>query len=120
MTTAMTTTSVTLREAGPVIELLISWVVTTALTFLVVILDERHLSEERLERAWPPTSRDAAIAVFGVLALFVHFIKTRGHLRSARGALGFPLGLALGAIAVVLVAFVSGLLLDGVAALLGL
>jgi hypothetical protein len=109
-----------MTEAGPIIELLASWMVTTALTFLVVILDERRLSEERLERAWPPTSRDAAIVAFGPLALPIHFIKTRGHLKSARGLLGLLLGLALGAAAVLLVAFVSGLVLEGLTAVLGL
>lgn len=105
---------------GEVVLLVASWVLTTGLSFLVVRLDERRLREEQLERAWLPTSRDAAIVAFGFLALPIHFIKTRGHVRSARGVLGYPLGLLLGAIAVVLVAVVSSLLLDGLAWLLGL
>jgi hypothetical protein len=92
---------------GEVVELLVSWVVTTALTFVVVIWDERHLTGERLARAWPPTSRDAAIVAFGVLALPFHFARTRGHLGSALGVLGCVAGVALGAVAVVLVALVS-------------
>jgi hypothetical protein len=86
-----------------------------------VILDERKiLSESQLERAWPPTSRDAAIVAFGVLALPVHFVKTRGHLGSLRGVLGYPLGLALGVLAILVVAFASGLVLDAIAWAAGL
>lgn len=105
---------------GEIILLVVSWVVTNAFTFLIVILDERRMSEDRLERAWPPSSRDAAIIAFGVLALPVHFTKTRGHLRSARGVLGFPLGLLMGVVAVVLVALLSGLFLELIAWILGL
>ena len=107
-------------EASEVLGLVLSWLVTTALTFLVVILDERRLPEDKLERAWPPSSRDAAIVAFGPLALPIHFAKTRGSLRSLRGLLGFPVGLAIGAAALVVVALVSGLLVEGVYALLGL
>jgi len=103
-----------------IIELVLSWIVTNALTFLVVIVDERRMSEEKLERAWPPPSRDAAIVAFGVLALPVHFIKTRGHFRSGRGALGLVVGLLMGVVAVVVVALVSGLLLEGLFRVLGL
>lgn len=107
-------------EAAVIIELVASWVVTTGLSFLVVILDERRMSEERLERAWPPSSRDAALVAFGVLALPIHFIKTRGHLRSLRGVLGLLLGLGMGIVAVVFVAFVSGIAMQGIAVVLGL
>lgn len=100
--------------------LVLSWAITRALTFAVVIVDERRMSPERLERAWPPASRDAAIMAFGPLALPVHFMKTRGHLRSARGVLGLLLGLVMGLLAVVLVAVVSGLVLELVARIAGL
>ena len=63
---------------------------------------------------------DAAIIAFGVLALPVHFIKTRTHFRSPIGLLGIPLGLLLGAIAVVVVALVSGLIVTGVDLVLGI
>lgn len=96
-----------------------SWVVTNALTFLVVIIDERRMSEDMLERAWPPSSRDAAIVAFGVLALPVHFVKTRGHFKSARGVLGFPLGFVMGVATVILVALGSDLVLEGIARLFG-
>lgn len=80
------------------IELLLSWFVTTALLFVVVIADERRMSEERLERAWPPASRDAAIVALGILALPFHFARTRGRFftLSAREHLRWWLGLALG------------------------
>jgi hypothetical protein len=109
-----------MRGGGEVIELVLSWIVTTGLSFLIVLLDERWMSEAKLERAWPPPSRDAALIAFGVLALPIHFIKTRGHLRSVRGILGFPLGLAMGVLAVVFVGFVGSLVLEGVARLTGL
>jgi hypothetical protein len=103
-----------------VIELIVSWVVTNALTFLVVIVDERHLTEERLERAWTPASRDAAIIAFGLLAIPIHFAKTRGHFKSARGGVGRVLGLLLGVVAALVVALVSGLLISAIAWALGL
>lgn len=103
-----------------VIELVISWIVTTALTFLVVIVDERRMSHERLERAWPEASRDAAIIAFGVLALPIHFMKTRTHFRSARGLLGLPLGLVLGVVAIVVIAFVGGLIVTVIDWVLGI
>jgi hypothetical protein len=100
--------------SGEVIELVLSWFVTNALTFLIVIADERRMKDEMLERAWPPSSRDSAIVVFGVLALPVHFMKTRGHLGSLRGLLGFPLGLVLGVVAIVVIAYVDGFLLESI------
>jgi hypothetical protein len=78
------------------------------------------LTEAQRERAWPPQSRDAAIVAFGVFSLLVHFIKTRGHLRSLRGVLGVPLGFAMGVLAILLVALASGLVLEGLARVLGL
>src|SRR5690242_4922003 len=105
---------------GEVVGLVLSWIVTNALTFLVVIVDERRMDEATLERAWPSSSRDAAIIAFGILALPIHFAKTRGHLRTLRGVLGFPLGLGMGVIAVFVVALVSGLVLEGAARLFGL
>lgn len=89
-------------------ELLVSWAVTTALSFAVVIAHERVMGEERLERAWPPASRDAAIVAFGSLALPFHFAKTLGHLRSPAGALWILLGLAAGLVAAFLVLLASG------------
>ena len=96
------------------VELVISWVVTTGLSFAIVIADERRLSEERLERAWTPASRSAALVAFGVLALPVHFMRTRGHLRNLRGVLGYPLGLVLGVLALAAIALVTNVLLEAV------
>jgi hypothetical protein len=106
---------------GETTELVVSWILTTTLTFLIVIFDERKLLDRsQRERAWPPPSRDAAIVAFGVLSLLVHFMKTRGHFGSLRGVLGFPLGLLMGVVAILAVALVSSLLLEGVALLFGL
>ena len=105
---------------GEVILLVLSWLLTNALTFVIVIVDERRLSADRLERAWPASSRDAAIIAFGVLALPVHFIKTRGHLKSASGVLGFALGLLMGVACIVGVAVISSLLLEAVGWMLGI
>lgn len=78
------------------LEILVSFAVTTGALFAVVLRDERRLSPEARERSWPATSRDAALVVFGVLALPVYFARTR------RSVLGFALGvlLALGVAAV--------------------
>lgn len=107
-------------NGGEVVLLVLSWLVTTALTYVVVLLDERWMSEGKLERAWPPSSRDAAIVAFGLLALPVHFVRTRMNLRSARGVLGSLLGLLMGVVAFVAVALVAELVLDGLAHIFGL
>lgn len=94
-------------------ELIASWVVTTVLTFAVIMLDERWMKPERLERAWPPSSRDAAIVAFGPLAILVHFLRTRGGFRSARMAfLGIPLGLGMGVVALFAVSIVGSIVVN--------
>ena len=103
-----------------IIELVLSWVITNALTFLVVIIDTRRLSEERLERAWTPASRDAAIVGFGLLALPFHFAKTRGTWTSIPGLAGRVAGFLAGLVIAVVVALASGVVLMGVAWALGL
>jgi hypothetical protein len=57
----------------------------------IVRLDERRLDDRRLERAWPPVSRDAVVfatwqfgILFGCPALLVWFVRTR---RSMLGVL---------------------------------
>lgn len=65
------------EPASEVVVLLASWAVTTALSFVVVIRDERRLDEASLARAWPPASRDAAIVGLGIFAVPFHFLKTR-------------------------------------------
>jgi hypothetical protein len=61
--------------------------VVPAVVATVVRLDERRLKGVRLERAWPPVSRDAVIfaswqfsLLFGLPALFVWFVRTRRSL----------------------------------------
>lgn len=103
-----------------VIELVLSWVVTNALTFGVVIFDTRRLSEERLERAWTPVSRDAAIIAFGVLALPFHFAKTRGTWTSADGITRRILAFKAGVVVAAVVVLASGLLITAFAWALGL
>ena len=100
--------------------LVLSWVVTTGLSWLAVRLDERWLSEERLERAWPPSSRNAAMLGFGPLAVPFHFLRTRGHFRSARGLAGLLLGLGLGIVVLAAIMLVSSLVLEGFAWAFGL
>lgn len=89
------------------LELLVSWVATTSLAFLVVLLDERRSTEARLERAWPPTSRAAAIVALGPLAIPFHFARTRGRFFRASEHLRWWLGLLLGFLAMTLVLVVS-------------
>lgn len=103
-----------------VTELIVSWIVTTALTFAIIMLDERWMSAERLERAWPPTSRDAAIVAFGPLALLVHFPRTRGGFRTwRRFFLGIPFGLFLGVLSLFVVSLVGTVLVNVVLMVLG-
>ena len=103
-----------------VIELLVSWTVTTALSFAVVILDERRSSEQRLERAWPPSSRNAALVAFGILAVPLHFIRTRGGFGTIHGLRDKLIGLVLGVVALTAVVIVAMLVVEGVALVLGL
>ncbi len=104
-----------------IIELVLSWVVSTTLNFTVVILDERRiLNEEQLERAWRPTSRDAAIVAFGGLALPIHFMKTRGHFKSAKGILGIFVGLLLGIVVLVIVSLLTSVIVYGIEKVAGL
>ena len=59
------------------VDYLLAWLVAMPATYAILRFDESRLSEERLEHAWPPTSRNAAIVAFGPLCLFVHFVRTR-------------------------------------------
>lgn len=74
------------------LEILVSWAVTTAFMFAVVIMDERRMDrrdDPRLERAWSPSSRASAIVGFGVLALPLHFLRTRRSVVGVLLAIGF-------------------------------
>jgi len=86
------------------VEIVASWVVTLPAVIAIIVGDERRLRGEELGRAWPPSSRDAAI--FGLwnmgvhpLCVLVHFARTR---RSVRGVL-----LGLGWLAAVVAAGVG-------------
>ncbi len=74
------------------LQVVASWAVTLPAVTGVIVIDERRLPAEKLARAWPPSSRDAA--VFGLwnlgvhpLCVFIHFVRTR------RGFAGVDLGL---------------------------
>jgi hypothetical protein len=68
--------------------MVISWALTTAALFAIVLFDERRMRPEHLERAWPPSSRNAALVVFGVLAIPIHFIRTRRSLAGVALGIG--------------------------------
>ena len=91
------------------LELLLSWAVTTALLFVVVLTDERRMSEERLEEAWPIASRTLFLVWLGVLALPFHFARTRGRFFtfSVRRHLGWWVGLGMGLVAAVVVTLIN-------------
>jgi hypothetical protein len=81
-----------------VLEILVSWAVSTAFMFAIVIMDERRMDrrdDPRLERAWPPSSRASAIVGFGIVALPLHFLRTR------RSFVGFLLAVGFTAAALV-------------------
>lgn len=91
------------------LEILLSWAVTTALLFLVVLTDEKRMSEERLENAWPVASRDLFLVWLGVLALPFHFARTRGRFFTLdpRRHLWWWLGLLMGLVATVVVTLIA-------------
>ena len=68
-----------------VLELVASAVFLYGIIYVVIRFDERRLSPKQLERAWPASSRDVAVLYFSLIALFLHFPRTRGVL------LGVPL-----------------------------
>jgi hypothetical protein len=90
------------------LQILVSWAVMAPIVFAIILRDERRLDRDRLTRAWPPVSRDAAVFamwMFGfhpvyLLAFFcVHFGRTRASLRG--------LGLGIGWSALVFAANVA-------------
>ncbi len=80
-----------------IVAMTISWALTTAASFVLIIRDERHMRPETLAKAWTPVSRDCALIAFGQFAVFVHYMRTRWNVR----------GLLLGLGAVVLVTLPS-------------
>ena len=80
------------------VQVVVTMVVVPSVLALIVRLDERRLSPERLARAWPPVTRDVVVfatwqfgVLFGIPALFVWFLRTR------RSWLGAALGSAAAA-----------------------
>jgi hypothetical protein len=67
--------------------IIVPWAIITLALFALVDWDESRLDERSLERAWPPASRTLALVYFGMLALPIHFWRTR------RSWSGFALGL---------------------------
>jgi hypothetical protein len=70
-----------------VVVLVVSCAVLVTVSVLVVKFDERRLDDERLERAWPPSSRDNALIglallaapLLGLFAVWFHFFRTRSR-----------------------------------------
>lgn len=67
-----------------VVELVVTWAVTTAWAFAIVIGDEKDLDEEELGNAWPPASRAIAIVGISWIVLPLHFARTRGGWHTPR------------------------------------
>jgi len=113
-----------------VVLLVVSFAVVVTASVLVVRWDERRLDEDRLERAWPPASRDNALIglsllgapLVGLFAVWFHFFRTRSRAMwppwrwSPKGfALGLVAVLAImiaNAAAVLTLAYALGLPLD--------
>ncbi len=75
------------------VEILASWTVTLPAVATIVVRDERRLTGQKLERAWPPQSRDAAI--FGLWLVGIHPLSVVIHFgRTRRSVWGVLLGLA--------------------------
>ncbi len=79
-----------------ILVIVIPWLVTTAALFAFIRWDEGRLPDDELARGWPTASRRLAIVYFGVLALPVHFGRTR------RSLLGVLEGLAWAVLATTL------------------
>jgi NhaP-type Na+/H+ or K+/H+ antiporter len=66
----------------------IQMALSIALPWFIVSRDMRRLNPTQLERSWNTASFWSAIVAFSLLALPVHFVKTR------RSLWGFSLGIA--------------------------
>ena len=102
------------------LEILLSWAVTTTLLFLVVLTDEKRMSEERLENAWPVASRNLFVVWLGVLALPFHFARTRGRFLSLRQHLGWWKGFLMGLLAAFVVVLIDAAVMTAFAYAAGL
>lgn len=88
--------------------IVVDMAVTSLAGQLLVRRDERRLDEARLERAWPPVTRDMVLGL-GVLlggpivvpfGVFVHYARTRRSLLGALLGLAFAVLTILPALAV--------------------
>lgn len=76
----------------------LSMSITMSATYAILRFDEMHMSEAQFERAWPPSSRNAAVLAFSPICLVVHFTRTRMSFRGALlgvGAAGLIVGFNL-------------------------
>ena len=110
-----------------VVILLLSLIVIMTACSVVVRLDERRLDEERLERAWPATSRDNALIglaflaspLLALLAVWFHFFRTRSPALWPPWRWS-PKGLLMGLAAVVVVMLAHAAIVLSVAYALGM
>jgi hypothetical protein len=97
------------------------------LSSLVVRFDERRLGEERLERAWPPASRDNALIGLGMLlsplltlvGVWFHFFRTRSRALWPPSRWS-PRGWLLGLACVIGILIVNAIVVLSIAAMAGL
>jgi hypothetical protein len=108
------------RDDRELLLLLTSWALLPILSWAALVIDERRLSSAQLARAWPPATRSLAVLWFGPLAVVLHFARTRGSfgelVEVGRKALGFALGLGVAALLVA----IATVVLEALAALLGI
>ncbi|HTQ04851.1 MAG TPA: hypothetical protein VMI54_13390 [Polyangiaceae bacterium] len=69
-----------------VLDLIVQFVATIALSAWVVRRDVKKLQPELLSRAWPESTFWSAVVCFSPICVPVHFVRTR------RSALGVALG----------------------------
>jgi len=110
-----------------VVLLVVSFAVVVTASVVVVRWDERRLDEERLERAWPPASRDNALIglsmlgapLVGLFAVWFHFFRTRSRAMWPPWRWS-PKGFALGLAAVFLILIANAAVVLTLAYALGL
>ena len=110
-----------------VVILVLSLIVLMVASSVVVRFDERRMNEERLERAWPETSRDNALIglaflaspLLALFAVWFHFFRTRSRALWPPWRWS-PKGFALGIAGVVVVLVVHAAIVLSVAYALGM